>query len=134
MVHTSWKSIDAAWARCFMAPPSFMIRGRVACLLIYLTAWLISKTLSRGVSMLHTRRSAVNQGQRGWTGQQQEEGEVEREELPRRQSLIVLDLWASLIWPATRVDTSSSARARAPSLPPSVSLPCSLPSCCLFDK
>lgn len=36
-------------------------------------------TLSRGVSMLHTRRSAVNQGQRAWTGQQQEEGEDERE-------------------------------------------------------
>lgn len=93
-------------------------------------------TLSRGVSMLHTRRSAVNQGQRAWTAQQREEGEkkgeVEREELPRRQSLIVLDLWPSLIWPATRVDTSSSALARSPS--PSVSLAHSPLAVCLTNN
>lgn len=47
MVHTSWKSIDAARARLVVvlwATLSFMIRGKVAgvaCLLIYLTAWLI---------------------------------------------------------------------------------------------
>lgn len=112
MVHTSWKSIDAAMARCFMAPPSFMIRGRVACLLIYLTAWLISKTLS---SMLHTAQcgqSRTTSLDSTATGMR-DKGEGEEPGETCRQSLIVLDLWPSLIWPATRVDTSSSALSRS---------------------
>lgn len=47
-------------------------------------------TLSRGVSMLHTRRSAVNQGQRAWTGQQQEEAEREKERLAGSHSLSLI--------------------------------------------